>query len=498
MIRSVFTRSRHTPTSEIAVTAAVATRIGTRYRRLNPASRSIHPRIRPSPAEPVGDDRRAVPRNGPDTQEDRDRNQRDDEVRGQAQGGGVPELGDHGDVGDGQAGEPDDRGSRRDEDREARLLEHAPDGRESLLAEPKPLVVGRQHVDVLGEADGEQQARDDSRQDGHRNAEDRHETHGPDDADGRGQDRDHDALKGAEAQEQDDHEHGEAQRGCDAQVVPEVLDVCRLGQRDADLERRHPRRRVLAEESVDPVDQALVEAAVPGGRGRRRDVDGERGGPGVGRHEVADDHPAVERVAADARQVLGRRRHGRRDQRLGVERVVPALDVLDGREAVDSADTLDTLQRVAEATHDLEDGRGEHVVGLDQHDREVVAPEALLHLLVEPAGGVVLDHQPFRRLVDLQPGYLESQRHRHQRQQAAREEGIVDEPGRETLHRVSSASLKKLSLSPTLNRRLSTSRIVFVPFCTSCISTSSTRQASAMTRTGFRRISTFCSFPCLS
>ncbi len=65
-------------------------------------------------------------------------------------------------------------------------------------------------------------------------------------------------------------------------------------------------------------------------------------------------------------------------------------------------------------------------------------------------------------------------------------------------HRVSSASVKKLSLRPALNRRRSTCRMVLVPFCTSCISTSSTRQTLPVTFTGFRRSSTFSSLPCLS
>ncbi len=65
-------------------------------------------------------------------------------------------------------------------------------------------------------------------------------------------------------------------------------------------------------------------------------------------------------------------------------------------------------------------------------------------------------------------------------------------------HRISSASVKKPSARPTFDRRASTARIVFVPFRTSCISTSSTRQALPATFTSFRRASIFSSLPCLS
>ena len=59
--------------------------------------------------------------------------------------------------------------------------------------------------------------------------------------------------RGPEAQEEHDHEHGQAEGGRDTQVMLEVPDVRRLGQWHPDLERRDPRRRVVAQQRVDPV-----------------------------------------------------------------------------------------------------------------------------------------------------------------------------------------------------------------------------------------------------
>jgi hypothetical protein len=93
-------------------------------------------------------------------------------------------------------------------------------------------VIRHEHVDVLGEADGDQQRRDDRGEQVHGHAEVGHRPQGPHDAQESRRRRDHHALGRAEGEEQDEEEHRHAD-GDDGPLV--VVEVALVGDPRQDL-----------------------------------------------------------------------------------------------------------------------------------------------------------------------------------------------------------------------------------------------------------------------
>jgi hypothetical protein len=155
----------------------------------------------------------------------------------------------------------------------------------------------RHEVHVFGEADADQQQRDEARQHRHREVERAHQSHGPDDAHEPRGHEDQDGDRRAQHEDDDERDDERAERPDDLLVFDQRVGEQRLPVRLADLVHVEPAASVLGlYEAVDLVGEALVELRVVR---VARAVEHDRRGARVGRHDVAHEHRISERALAD-------------------------------------------------------------------------------------------------------------------------------------------------------------------------------------------------------
>ena len=372
-----------------------------------------------------------APGDGPEPEEERQEQHRHDPVREDRHRRGLPELDQHGDVGEDQAPEPDHGGRGGDGERQGRLLEHAADRRElrDLLLEAA--VVARDHVHVLGEADRQEYGGDDRRQHGQRKPRHGHEPQRPHDAEeASGQGDDH-ALRRAKHQKERHDQHGHAEGNDRGLVGGEVFRVGHPGDDAPDLIDGDAWSCLAPDELLDLIGEPPIELGVPRPRVR---IDADRGGVAVSGDDVADENPIAEGVAAKAGDRLRVARHGVAHERFGVEGVSLASDVAHRREADDPGGPLEALESIGEPLDRLENARCEHIIGLDHHRGEVVAAEPPLRLLVELARRIPRHHEPLGGRIPLEPRELAREDQREPQQEQNGEPRVVEEPEGKALH----------------------------------------------------------------